>query len=440
MTGSLEFAKLVVATWLFDNWKNVPFLLKTYMTIAVIVLMLITDLGVFGFLSKAHIDQTLGSQDNGLIINQLNQEIQDQQNQVTDAQSQITQMDQSVNSILQQSTSATAMKRQNSSYYAMTASKLREKQQSDRAALEKQILDANTQISDLNNQKIKLEQADNKSQADIGPLLYIAQMLYGDNVTPTMQEHAVRAVIMMIIFVFDPLAVLSVIAANMGFALHRKKKDEAEALKIIPAPNPALTSIEIAKPVNITEPSDIKEMIEDAKDKVSEWQKKSRKKRKSWANRTKLYQDRNHNGNIDVETEVIYPNLKPLVRESISFETIPPEPTAMVIGDDKPNTRLIHIESEDDSRDELILRPSNTSTTSSIFETVDGLHEAGVMDDLTRDKIINQSNTNVLDSIVNTMVNDVVDRVVTEPEPKPDIMKDIRQFARSIPSSKRFGG
>jgi oligoendopeptidase F len=57
MGGVLEVAKLVTASWLYQNWKNIPFLLKTYLTTAVFVLMIITSLGIFGFLSKAHIEQ-----------------------------------------------------------------------------------------------------------------------------------------------------------------------------------------------------------------------------------------------------------------------------------------------------------------------------------------------------------------------------------------------
>ena len=53
----LEIGKLITASWLYQNWKRVPFLLKSYLTLAVIVLMFITSMGIFGYLSKAHIDQ-----------------------------------------------------------------------------------------------------------------------------------------------------------------------------------------------------------------------------------------------------------------------------------------------------------------------------------------------------------------------------------------------
>ena len=57
MAGSLEVGKLVAASWVYRNWKRAPLLLKTYLTIAVVVLMFITSMGIFGFLSKAHLEQ-----------------------------------------------------------------------------------------------------------------------------------------------------------------------------------------------------------------------------------------------------------------------------------------------------------------------------------------------------------------------------------------------
>ena len=71
MGSTLEAGKLVTASWLYQNWSRAPLLLKSYLTLAVAVLMFITSMGIFGFLSKAHIDQTLVSGDNTLLIEQL---------------------------------------------------------------------------------------------------------------------------------------------------------------------------------------------------------------------------------------------------------------------------------------------------------------------------------------------------------------------------------
>jgi hypothetical protein len=298
MTGALETSKLIVASWLYNNWSKTPFMLKTYLCVAVIVLMMITSLGVFGFLSKAHISQTLGSQDNTLIINQIDQEIQQQQSQITDAQSQISELDSSVNSLLKQN-------------YAIRSSKLRIQQQPERDTLSKQILSADTQITNLNNQKIQLEQVDNKTQADIGPLLYIAQMLYGDNVTPTLQEHAVRIVILMIIFVFDPLAVLSVIAANLGFAHYKNSKiEEYQAPK---GDHSAIVS-------KVELPELIKKTSTVTNDELMNYYAGAIKKI----------------NNSNTELEPVYPNdnPKPVVREPIVFENTPVDVIPTPVDDD----------------------------------------------------------------------------------------------------------
>ena len=75
MGGVLEVSKLVTASWLYQNWKNIPFFLKTYLTIAVVVLMLITSLGIFGFLSRAHIEQATPTGDAVAKIERLDSQI-----------------------------------------------------------------------------------------------------------------------------------------------------------------------------------------------------------------------------------------------------------------------------------------------------------------------------------------------------------------------------
>ena len=100
MGSSLEIGKLVTASWLYQNWNRVPLLLKTYLTIAVVVLMFITSMGIFGFLSKAHIDQTIVSGDNSLIIEQLDQRIDRERTRITDAELVISQLDQAVQTLI----------------------------------------------------------------------------------------------------------------------------------------------------------------------------------------------------------------------------------------------------------------------------------------------------------------------------------------------------
>ena len=93
MGGVLEVGKLVTASWLYQNWKEIPFLLKSYLTIAVVILMFITSMGIFGFLSKAHIDQTVLSGDNTLLVQQLDNRIARQNKVVRDNELVIAQLD-----------------------------------------------------------------------------------------------------------------------------------------------------------------------------------------------------------------------------------------------------------------------------------------------------------------------------------------------------------
>lgn len=234
MTGMLEFSKIIVASWLYKNWKVTPALLKSYLTAAVVILMFITSLGIFGFLSKAHIEQTAGMGDNTLFVAQIDQQIQVERGKIEDNRKVIQQMDDAVASMLSQSTQASAQKANRGTTMAQQASQLRDRQKKDREALNRMIDESNAKIRDLSGQKLKLEQAQLKLEAEVGPIKYIAQMVYGDNPDKNLLEKAVRYVIILIIFVFDPLAVLMIIAANMSFMQaadlrrgSRRSKEEA---------------------------------------------------------------------------------------------------------------------------------------------------------------------------------------------------------------------
>ena len=89
----LETGKLITAAWLYHYWKKVNFLLKTYLISAVIVLMFITSMGIFGFLSKAHIEQTSVSADNTLQIEAIDSQISRQQKDIERAELQLTLLD-----------------------------------------------------------------------------------------------------------------------------------------------------------------------------------------------------------------------------------------------------------------------------------------------------------------------------------------------------------
>ena len=174
-------------------------------------------MGIFGFLSKAHIDQTITVGDNSLEISQIETRIDRQEKRVADAELVISQLDSQVQTLIDYDrirgdTGAIAT---------------RENQKEERAELNSVIDDAMNVIAELNVQKLALSKEQIELEAEVGPLKYIAELIYGDNAKDHFDE-AVRWVILLLIFVFDPLAVLLLIAANQSLREIRKVKIDNE--------------------------------------------------------------------------------------------------------------------------------------------------------------------------------------------------------------------
>lgn len=209
MGGVLEVGKLVTASWLYQNWPKVPFLLKSYLTLAVVVLMFITSMGIFGYLSKAHIDQGVGAMDSTAQIERLDLRI-DRQEQVIDrAQKALGQLDQALDRYIELGAVTKGLK-------------AREDQEQERARLDTQITQAELEIAQLNEKKADLTQTIREFEVEVGPIKYIADLVYEDGRANL--EEAVRWVIITLIFVFDPLAVLLVIAANISLKEYSELK------------------------------------------------------------------------------------------------------------------------------------------------------------------------------------------------------------------------
>ena len=217
MGGVLEIGKLVTASWLYQNWKRTPLLLKSYLTLAVVVLIFITSMGIFGFLSKAHLDQTISVGDNSLEIAQIETRIEREQKRIKDADLVISQLDKAVQVLIDYD-------RVRGDTGAIAT---REKQKEERAELNAIIDDASDRIATLNQEKLVLSKEQIELEAEVGPLKYIAELIYGDNAKDHFDE-AVRWVILLLIFVFDPLAVLLLIAANQSFRDARLVKVDNE--------------------------------------------------------------------------------------------------------------------------------------------------------------------------------------------------------------------
>jgi hypothetical protein len=205
MGSVLEAGKLVTASWLYRNWKQVPFLLKSYLTSAVVVLMFITSMGIFGFLSKAHLEHSISvGGTNELQITNLERQIKRQQSIIADAETVLTQLDQQVSVLIEYDR-----------IRGPTGSiAVRESQSDERQTLNKTIDAAYIRIDELQTTLTPLQQEKLAIEVEVGPLKYIAELIYGDQARDFFDE-AVRWVILLIVFVFDPLAVLLLIAANM---------------------------------------------------------------------------------------------------------------------------------------------------------------------------------------------------------------------------------
>ena len=205
MGGTLEAAKLVVASWLYRNWNQVPFLLKSYFTTALVILMLLTSMGIFGYLSKAHLDQAVPTGDVVSKLELIDEKIKTQRENIDAARKAINQLDAQVDQILGRSDDTRGAER---------AVQIRRNQTRERTRLIKEIQTAQEEIARLNNERGPIASEVRKVEAEVGPIKYIAALIYEEKANDEILEKAVRWVIILIVLVFDPLAVLMLIAWN----------------------------------------------------------------------------------------------------------------------------------------------------------------------------------------------------------------------------------
>jgi hypothetical protein len=232
MGAILEVSKLVSAWWLKANWERAPILLKSYMLVAVVVLMIITSMGIFGFLSKAHTDQAITSGDVQSRIALYDEKKKIERENIANAQSVIKQMDAAVNGVI--ATGDQEFKRNDGTTGVRSAAErslqIRRSQAKDREALTKQIEASQDRIVKLQEEAAPIRSEVRKVEAEVGPIKYIAKLIYGDNPDNNLLEKAVTWVIITIVFVFDPLAVLLLLASQMSFQWAREQRGERNEL------------------------------------------------------------------------------------------------------------------------------------------------------------------------------------------------------------------
>lgn len=209
---ALGVGKLVAASWVYRNWNTTSRLLKYYFTAAVVILSFITSMGIFGYLSKAHLDQSVVIGESASRLSIYDEKIKTEKENIEANRKALKQMDESVDQVLGRSTDEKG---------ADKAVALRRSQQKERARLQTEILQSQKSIAELNDARAPIAAETRKIEAEVGPIKYVAELVYGDSSEEVIGK-AVRLMIILIIFVFDPLAILLLIAANMEM----KKKDQ----------------------------------------------------------------------------------------------------------------------------------------------------------------------------------------------------------------------
>ena len=235
----LEIGKLVCASWTFQNWKTSPFTIRSYFIVAVIVLMLITSLGIFGFLSRAHITQ---SSPTALLVERIERidlKVNQRQIQINRYQGRLDTLDQA----LQRYIELGAISKGLSKIGAMD---------NETNLLKTKISNLETEIDGLTDKKYGMKTELNLAEVEVGPIRYVASMIY-DDVSESQLEEAVRWIIVLLIFVFDPLAVVLVIAANISLRDYRKERKMATRTVTV---MPDLSDKEIIDKENVSEYSD----------------------------------------------------------------------------------------------------------------------------------------------------------------------------------------
>ena len=180
----LEIGKLVAASWVYTYWKETNILLKIYLVSAIVVLMIITSMGIYGFLSKSHIDAGINT-------------------------TEILEMD-------------TTLEKTEYGLFDDSRLEERKKQSIEREQLNDIITKAENNIDELLDKKSEYQLEVKNFEVEVGPIKYIAALIYGDEAKNYL-DNTVRYVILLLIFVFDPLAVLLLISANHSYRLEIKE-------------------------------------------------------------------------------------------------------------------------------------------------------------------------------------------------------------------------
>jgi len=219
MGVALEISKLAATVWLKQNWVRAPRFIRIYLLAAILTLMFITSMGIFGFLSKAHSDQTLVSGDVISKVAIYDEKIKTEKENIEANRKALRQMDEGVDQVLGRSSDEKG---------ADKAVALRRSQQKERVRLQNEISQSQKIIAELNDTRAPIAAEVRKVEAEVGPIKYIAKFIYGDNPDANILERAVTWVIIIIVVVFDPLAVILLLASQYSFMWFRQQQEDEE--------------------------------------------------------------------------------------------------------------------------------------------------------------------------------------------------------------------
>ena len=208
---TLEVAKLVTVSWLYRNWKLdlLPQSIRMYLLSAVLMLMFITSIGIFGFLSKAHLDTSAPNTGNRLLVKNIERQIDSEKKAIAGAQKIVDQLDKALDKVIDKDADKGLIERQ--------------KQQNERNRANNIITNSSNKITQLSNQKLNYDKNQLAIDKEIGPFKYVAEILFGDADDGNL-DRAVRFVIICLLFVFDPLAVLMLVAVNVSIKEYQRNK------------------------------------------------------------------------------------------------------------------------------------------------------------------------------------------------------------------------
>jgi hypothetical protein len=215
MGGIMEVAKVTVTLWLHEYWQYCKRSMKIQLTFSVIVLMFITSMGIFGFLSKAHLDQAVPTGDVAAKVQILDEKIKTERDTIESSRRALAQLDSAVDQ---------TMSRSNDEKGAERAVQIRRNQARERRTLQNEIAVAQKKIAAYNEERAPIASELRKVEAEVGPIKYIAALIYGDNPDANLLEKAVRWVIIILVLVFDPLAIMMVLAATESIRWERQRR------------------------------------------------------------------------------------------------------------------------------------------------------------------------------------------------------------------------